>query len=953
MNDKGYTVHCIAIQETWLCENNVLLPHLEIHGYNFVYSPCRISRHSGVAFYLLSQFSYEIVPNNTEFETFECITLKVSSSKDKFIISNIYRPPRDNLNVFNTELEMLLELTKHQDNIALVGDFNINLLSINSSHASQAFLDLTLSYGLCPMITLPSRVAPTAANLIDNIFIKCKNIVQSHKSFILVETLSDHYAVFSSLQCKIDDQRKVSGIKHTVFRKQGEKEFSLFKSKLDNINFNRIIDFSPNADPNINYSKLNTTLTDLSNSCFPLKRQRINRRRHKLNPWMTDSLLRCVNKKVYLYKQMKNTPITDPSHAQKANTFKAYDSMLKRIIRARKKEYHCLYFEKNSNDIRKTWFGIKKLITNNVDNSTQIEFVNGNETISDSHLVAAHFNDYFSSIGEVFASRIQEVPTASFNDYLTRNIISEFHFKPLSNEEVSKIIDGLNSKNSSGHDGVSVRLLKYVKHTLLDTLTCIINQSIFHGTFPDELKIAKVTPIYKNGKKENIGNYRPISVLPSVSKVFEKALANQLTDYLEENKYLPSNQYAYRSLHSTEHASLEFVDKLLKMLDDDQVPLSVFIDLSKAFDTLDHTILLEKLKYYGVMNKSLQLLSSYLENRKQYVYWNNSASEYKDITIGVPQGSILGPLLFILYMSDFQFSSNIFEFVCYADDTTLYTNRNTDELVLNSEINKVANWLKLNKLSINPKKTKLMTFSYRRNIPDPSIYLDNEKIASVDEFNFLGLTLDKHLSWKPHINKIVNKLSRTNFILSKLKNFLPINILRLMYFSLFQCHLNFGILNWGHTITSSDILTKLQKRSIRIITNSPYRCHTTPLFKALDILKLSDLFYLFQLKFLYNFSNKLLPTYFLHHMHLEYVREIHPYNTRYNTARIPIAKKIKSEKCIRFYLCVVTNNSPRIILDKTKTHSLDGFSSYVKKYVIHNYSVSCELDNCYICHNVA
>ena len=364
MNDKGYTVHCIAIQETWLCENNVLLPHLEIHGYNFVYSPCRISRHSGVAFYLLSQFSYEIVPNNTEFETFECITLKVSSSKDKFIISNIYRPPRDNLNVFNTELEMLLELTKHQDNIALVGDFNINLLSINSSHTSQAFLDLTLSYGLCPMITLPSRVAPTAANLIDNIFIKCKNIVQSHKSFILVETLSDHYAVFSSLQCKIDDQRKVSGIKHTVFRKQGEKEFSLFKSKLDNINFNRIIDFSPNADPNINYSKLNTTLTDLSNSCFPLKRQRINRRRHKLNPWMTDSLLRCVNKKVYLYKQMKNTPITDPSHAQKANTFKAYDSMLKRIIRARKKEYHCLYFEKNSNDIRKTWYGINPISHN-------------------------------------------------------------------------------------------------------------------------------------------------------------------------------------------------------------------------------------------------------------------------------------------------------------------------------------------------------------------------------------------------------------------------------------------------------------------------------------------------------------------------------------------------------------------------------------------------------------
>ena len=251
------------------------------------------------------------------------------------------------------------------------------------------------------------------------------------------------------------------------------------------------------------------------------------------------------------------------------------------------------------------------------------------------------------------------------------------------------------------------------------------------------------------------------------------------------------------------------------------------IDLSKAFYTLDHGILISKLKYYGLSDLSLNLIRNYLSNRKQYVYWDRTMSSYKGVSIGVPQGSILGPLLYIIYMADLNNSSKLFRYIFYADDTTLYLNCDNNALneeIINAELVKVVRWFNINKLTINPRKTKMMTFSYRKPVGNLNLLLDNVPILSVDEFNFLGLTVDKHLSWRAHINKIALKLSRTNFVLNKLKNFLRTVILRIMYFSLIQSHLNFGILLWGHTIkndpNNQDILTKLQKRLLRIITKS-------------------------------------------------------------------------------------------------------------------------------------
>ena len=235
----------------------------------------------------------------------------------------------------------------------------------------------------------------------------------------------------------------------------------------------------------------------------------------------------------------------------------------------------------------------------------------------------------------------------------------------------TKVMQNLASKNSSRHDGISARFLKKILAIITPPLTHIVNQSLCTGILPDRLKIAKVIPLFKKGDQHVLDNYRPISLLPAIPKVFEKIVYNQLFKYFTDNNLFYTSQYGFRSLHSTELASLELIDIVFQHLDTDQLPLSVFLDLSKAFDTLNHLILLNKLKLYGHSNTPLKWFESYLHGRQQFVDFDGTASNRAMINTGVPQRSILGPLLFIAYMNDIHMASNKFNAILYADDTNL------------------------------------------------------------------------------------------------------------------------------------------------------------------------------------------------------------------------------------------------------------------------------------------
>ena len=383
-------------------------------------------------------------------------------------------------------------------------------------------------------------------------------------------------------------------------------------------------------------------------------------------------------------------------------------------------------------------------------------------------------------------------------------------------------------------------------------------------------------------------------------------------------------------------------------MDTNQIPLNIYLDLSKAFDTLDHKILLSKLNYYGITGNALKLLENYLSNRKQYVEFNDTCSQNENITTGVPQGSILGPLLFLLYVNDISKATKIFYPINYADDTTLSTTLNTMSTVdIENELSKITDWLKLNKLSLNLSKTKAMIFhTPQRTVVPPVIKISNHVIEYVKQFNFLGIIIDSHLSWKPHIEYIAKKLSKVNAILNKLKRYLPKHILRTLYCTMFLPHITYGLLLWGCDL---DRLFNLQRKALRLINTSKFNAHTEPLFLKYNLLKLPDLCTLHEMRFCYRLENKMLPSYYSCSIFTKN-NSVHSYDTRNNDDyQLPSHKHSYVQRTLRYRIPDIYNSMEDNIKEKISTHSLRGFVNYAKRQFLSNYKIDCSIPNCPSC----
>ena len=511
----------------------------------------------------------------------------------------------------------------------------------------------------------------------------------------------------------------------------------------------------------------------------------------------------------------------------------------------------------------------------------------------------------------------------------------------------------MKSKNSKGIDNISTKIIKNIKNEIALPITNLVNKMINDGLFPDKLKIAKIIPIYKKNDLHLFENYRPISILPSFSKIFEKILYNQMFNYFTNSDLFYKSQYGFRSLHSTEYAALELIERIIADMDQNLQPMTIFMDFSKAFDTLNHKILLHKLKHYGFSEKSIQLITSYLGDRFQYVNFKDASSEYLKIECGVPQGSILGPFFFIVYINDITTATKLFTPLIYADDTTLFTSLqsyNSENIVtLNQELKIIVNWLKSNKLSLNTQKTKAMHFHMPpKKVIHPLLYLDETEIEFVKEFNFLGLTLDDNLKWTHHIDSVSKKISKTLGIMTKLKDTIPTAALLNIYNALLLPYINYCLIIWGY---KSERLFKLQKRAVRTITKSKYNAHTEGLFKALRLLKINDLCKLQDLKFCHKLINNKLPLYFLKNLQSkpnEYI--CHAYNLRKtNEIRLPAVKHEFAKHSINYRYPATLNSTSINIKEKFTTHSLNGLKFYFKRMTVDSYNYECDIPNCYVC----
>uniref|UniRef100_A0A672GN57 Reverse transcriptase domain-containing protein n=1 Tax=Salarias fasciatus TaxID=181472 RepID=A0A672GN57_SALFA len=286
------------------------------------------------------------------------------------------------------------------------------------------------------------------------------------------------------------------------------------------------------------------------------------------------------------------------------------------------------------------------------------------------------------------------------------------------------------------------------------------------------MKIAKVIPLFKKGNKNDVSNYRPISLLPQLSKILEKLFVIRLNKFIVKHNILSNNQYGFRTNHSTATAIMELAEEITNAMDKKRFLVSVFVDLQKAFDTLDHDILLYKLYKYGIRGVAHKWVKSYLKDRKQFVQINDIKSKNGNVTCGVPQGSVLGPVLFLLYINDIDTASSLLKCILFADDTTLYyAGDNINEVleIVEKEFQNVIKWFNTNKLSLNISKTKYMIFSYRRTDVDTTLTVEGIEIERTNEIKFLGVLLDEQLTWKSHIEYVKTKISQTIAVLYKLK----------------------------------------------------------------------------------------------------------------------------------------------------------------------------------------
>jgi len=486
--------------------------------------------------------------------------------------------------------------------------------------------------------------------------------------------------------------------------------------------------------------------------------------------------------------------------------------------------------------------------------------------------------DFTGYYGGVIEELRQKIPLSASAETLLTNFhvvhpSEPFEWKQVEPSDIKVAIDKLKPSRSRDVYDMSNDLIKFIGDSILIPLTYCINSCFYEGIFPDRLKISKLVPIYKKGDRKEAASYRPISVVPVMAKIFEIVIKDQVSAYFEINNLISPVQYGFRPGMSTGDAVGSLVSSVLESYEEGCVSQAVLCDLSKAFDCVDRGILLKKLEYYGIIGSKIKLFESYLTNRQQKIFLNNSMSGTASVEYGVPQGSVLGPFLFVIMVNDLPDNVSA-KTIMFADDVTFFKSDKCYDRLSNDMkelvLNEAGSWYSSNKFLLNRDKTQCITFS-----------LNNMLLNSINEVNhvkLLGIHLDSRLSWETHIDTVCNKLSRTIFLLRRLNDVISSCYLKQCYYAFFHSILLYGILYWGNGVGISNVLL-LQKKAVRILTGANNLDHCRPLFKKEKILTVINLYIFVCLCHVKsNLSNLTLSS----HIHSHYTRSNHLIQTPYH-----------------------------------------------------------------------
>ena len=511
------------------------------------------------------------------------------------------------------------------------------------------------------------------------------------------------------------------------------------------------------------------TYNEVVDKHAPLRKISKKQQKIKRKPYINSEILNCIKTKNKLLKTHIKFR-TPQSH----ENYKKIRNKLNHMIDKAKKTYYCNLFQTAQLDSRTLWKNIDKIIKFKQPKHNKISRIEQQDNvIKDPKIICEKFNDYFVNVGINLSKELPINNTSTNPEDLIKNNKDSLFLVPITNIEILNMIKQLDPNKSTPSLCPSNKIIKISAPVISPILTAIFNLCLLKGIFPDQFKTSEVIPIYKSGSKFTMSNHRPIAILSPFSKLLEKCIYTRVNKFLNHNKLLYDSQFGFRNNASTENAVLQLYNQLLEKLSNNQISCSIFIDLKKAFDTVDHSILIRKLRRYGVRGIPLKLLESYLTDRLQYTLINNYSSQSKTIRCGVPQGSTLGPLLFLIYVNDLYLASK-FDLNLFADDAYLAMSNTSSgqlEIDVNNELVKIHNWLNINKLSLNIKKTKFIIFKNTRknNLYKFNIKFGSQTIEQTEEIKYLGVIIDSNLNWKPHIKFIKNKVSSGCWVLFKLK----------------------------------------------------------------------------------------------------------------------------------------------------------------------------------------
>jgi len=876
--NRGVNIEVIALQEIWSISNP---ESLDITGFHPLIFKQRVGmRGGGVGFYIKNNISWQIVEECSPFQNkiIESLTLSLTlSNNNKMLVSSVYRSNGVLLNVtstdqllqFNNAFNDLLATLSVKNIVSyLFTDSNINLLNNGSPNYSN-YLNVIFSNGFLQLNRKATRMQDSSSTLIDHIISNSKKNV--FYTGTLISDVSDHFITFV---CNGKNPTHVTQ-KLTTARIFSPQNLLNFKTNLSSANWN---DTMVSIDANSAYDAFWLQYKKIYDVTFPLVKMKFNKNIHKANGFMTAGLLISRGTKTSLHKQslVNPTPLA-------INLYKQFRNIYNRTLRAAKILHIKNKLTACKKNPKETWRILNECIGRTAKNE-KIEKINSNGNISSVPLeIANEFNNFFVKVGQDISDNVPLIDKSPESYLEAPDGLQLLNLQNVTPEYIVKIVKELASKNSADIDGMSSKMVKFIAREISIPLSHIFNLSLDSGTFPEKLKRSRVIPIFKSGSKLECDNYRPISLLCSISKILEKIVSKKLLNHLQTNNLIYNHQYGFLPKRSTEHNLMQVINYITTALNDGMYCLAVFIDLRKAFDVCSHKILLKKLKNLGIQGVALKWFESYLANRLQCVDINGILSDEKCFNISVIQGSILGTILFLCYINDFWKCTSLFTTLFADDGSCLAKNKNLNDLIIfvNFELQKIANWFLSNKMAINTSKTKFILFRtqgkkvddqicnivFNNNeigkFQDPALIFPIERIHNhgvTKVFKLLGILLDEYLSFDAHIIYLCSKLSKSLYIINRAKNFLPNDALLSLYYALFHSHLSYCTTIFGSANqTSIQKLVKIQKKAIRTISNVPYRAHTAPIFKKLQILPIDKLITYSKLKFMHNFIFNRIP----------------------------------------------------------------------------------------------